>query len=293
MQNPQPLKISLAAIFMIIFWAAAYVGIRAGLKGYSPGPMALFRYLVASVCMFFIYNHSLKFRRIAGRDLLSIAVLGVLGFAVYNIALNYGEISVPAGIASFIIAQIPVLITLFAVLFYQDRLTKFGWLGTAVSFFGILLIALSDRNNAHFTISVFYVLIATLSGSCYSILQKPLLKRLHPIEFTAIAIWFGTLAMLFYLPQLIREIPTAPLSATLAVIFNGIFPAAIAYILWSYVLSNLPITKAASFLYVVPIITTLMGAVWLKEIPSSLAITGGLIALLGAFLVNRGVLHKT
>src|SRR3990167_4832736 len=61
-------KLYSAIILIILFWASAYIGIRAGLQGYSPGPLALFRYLIASACMFFIYWRTLNFRRIPWRD---------------------------------------------------------------------------------------------------------------------------------------------------------------------------------------------------------------------------------
>lgn len=282
------LKIPLIAMIMIVLWGSAYVGIRAGLTDYSPGAMALLRYLVASLCMFFIYGRTLKFRKMKWADFFAIAILGILGFSIYNVTLNYGEITVTAGIASFIISQVPVLITLVSVVFFKERLAWFGWLGTCLCFVGIFLMAFGEGHGYHIDYGVLYILIATIAGCIYAILQKPLLKRVHPIEFTAYAIWCGTLVLLIYLPSLIEELPRASFSATAAVIYNGIFPAAIAYLLWSYLLTLIPATKAAAFLYIVPFVTLIIAVVILKEIPAPLAILGGAMALLGAILVHRG-----
>lgn len=290
------LKTNLTALFMIIFWASAYVGIRAGLTGYTPGALALFRYLVASVCMLFIYGRFLpKSARpvnINRQELFFLFILGLLGFTIYNIALNYGEISITAGIASFLISQIPVVITLLAVIFFNDRLTFSGWIGTVVSMTGIFLISIGQDRLFHFDIGVLYILIAVFAGSLYSVFQKPLLRKFHPIQFTAYAIWFGTLALLIYLPSLVHEIVKAPLIATFSAIYLGIFPAAIAYLLWSYIINYLPASKAASYLYIVPPVTTIMGWLLLNEIPRMMAIVGGIIALFGAILVNLSVKHE-
>lgn len=286
------LTITIAAFLMVLFWALAYVGIRAGLKGYSPGSMALFRYAVASICMLIIYTRMLKFRRIPTPSLLKIASLGIVGFSVYNVALNYGEVTVPAGIASFIISQVPVVMTLFAVGKGQDRLTQLGWTGTIISSMGLILIAIGQSHGWELDRGIVYVLICTLASCIYALYQKPMLREIHPIEFTSYAIWAGTAAMLIFAPQLIHELPRAPLGATLWVIFNGIFPATLSYLLWSFVLAHSPTTRAASYLYLVPIVATLLGWLLLGEIPTWLSIVGGLLALIGAICVNRGVIPK-
>lgn len=287
------LKTYFSLTLIIFLWASAYVGIRTGLTAYSPGPLALLRYFIASICMLFIYRHQLKhFRRIPSKVFLQIVTAGIFGFSIYNIALNYGEQSVTAGTASFILCQIPVIITLLTIAFRGEKFTRFGWLGTLISFIGILLISLASEGGIHFNAGVGYCLIATAAGSIYSYWQKSLLQKTNPVEFTAIAIWSGTAALMIYAPTLWHEIPAANYNATLAAIYNGIFPAAIAYLLWGYVIAQMPMAKAASFLYLVPVATIFLGWLVLGEIPLHLALLGGIFALLGAFMVHRNVIHK-
>jgi drug/metabolite transporter (DMT)-like permease len=255
--------------------------------------MALFRYLVASVCMFFIYWRTLNFRCIPWRDVAIALIMGICGFSIYNLGINYGEMTVSAGMTSFIISQVPVIITLLAIMFFGDRLTRLGWAGTLISVTGIFFIAFSEKTGIHFNMGVFYLLTAVCAGAIFSILQKSLLKRMHPIECTTLAIWFGTLGLIFYLPELIHEIPRASTIATITVIYNGIFPAAIAYLLWSYVSAKFPMSQVAVLLYLVPVVATLLGFLILKEIPTGLAIMGAIMTLIGAFLVSRNVSANT
>jgi len=60
-----------------------------------------------------------------------------------------------------------------------------------------------------------------------------------------------------------------------------VFPAAIGYVCWAYVLTRMPVARTASFLYFVPAITTALGWVWLREVPSIASLAGGLVAILG------------
>lgn len=284
------LKVYVAAGLMILFWASAYVGIRAGLTGYSPGSLALFRYLIASFCMLFIYLRVLRFRRIAILDVSRAVILGIFGFAIYNVALNYGEVTVTAGAASFIVAQMPILLTLLGVFRRGERLKLWGWLGVVISVIGVGLITLGEQEHFHFDFGILFIFIAMLSGFIYSYFQKILLLRMRPVEFSACAMWGGTAAMFIYLPQLIKELPTASWHATLSAIYIGIFPVAIGFILWSYIISMTSTSKAASFLYLIPPVAVIVGWFWLKEIPTTLVIIGGFVALLGAIMANRGVI---
>jgi len=285
-QSSVALTTGIALVTVIFFWASAFVGIRAGLTGYSPGALALLRYGVASVCMIPLFLTT-KRHTFNLKDFGQFVLIGVLGFSIYNVALNYGEMTVTAGIASFIISLIPILITLFAVVFLKEKFTKLAWIGVLVSFIGIVIIAIGESDQATFDYGVLYTLIATIASALYVIIQKPLLKRFSAIEVTSYAIWTGTFCMLIYLPQLWQQLPHANITATVAAIYMGIFPAAIAYLLWSFVLTHMPASRAASFLYFLPVVTIILGWLLLGETPSLIAIAGGFIALLGTAIVNK------
>jgi drug/metabolite transporter (DMT)-like permease len=132
-----------------------------------------------------------------------------------------------------------------------------------------------------------WVLLAALCQSVFFVLQKPLLTCNAPVGVTATVIWAGTLGFVPFaegLPLAIRE---APLDTTLAVVFLGVGPAALAYLTWAYVLARFPAGQAAGFLYLVPPATMLIGWWWLGELPTPLALLGGLLAISGVAIVAR------
>lgn len=96
---------------------SAFVGIRIGLTSYSPGSLALLRFLIASACMLLLQARLSSQKRIPWSERLPLICTGVVGIGVYNTCLNYGEMTVSAGIASFILGLMPVLTVLLSVIF--------------------------------------------------------------------------------------------------------------------------------------------------------------------------------
>ncbi len=280
---------------VLLLWASAFAGIRAGMRitpagglgadGYGPGELALLRFCTAAAALA-LYGRATRMRLPARADLPGIGLAGLLGISIYHVALNFGEVSVQAGAASLLISAAPVFTALLSALFLHERLTRLGWSGILLAFAGVALIAVSGGGGLHFTPGALLILLAAVVAAAFSILSKRTLRRYTALEFTSYAIWAGTLPMFIFLPGLLRQVRVAAPPATLAVVYLGIFPAAIAYVLWNYALPRMPASLLSSFLYLSPVIASFIAWVWLGEVPALLTILGGGSAILGVVLVQ-------
>jgi drug/metabolite transporter (DMT)-like permease len=215
------------------------------------------------------------------------AGVGLFGVTAYHLAISYGLVTVAAGAASMIVNTAPVFTALLAALFLGERLRLLGWAGMLVSLSGAAVIALEQGKGIHFAPEAGYLLIGAIVWALNMVLQKPLLKKYSPLEVTAWSIWIGTVPLLFFTPQLLSALQTAPPSSTAMLVYLGVVPIGAAYVMWAFVMSRMTASRAAGFLYLIPVIATLIGWAWLHEAPKPLGILGGVLVISGLVLVNR------
>lgn len=255
------------------------------MEAFTPGHVTLYRFLVASAALG-LYALVTRIPVPPLADLGRIALLSFSGITLYHVCLNYGEVSVPAGTASLIIAAGPVITALLATRFAGERLNALGWLGTFTSLAGVALIVLGSGQSVSFTQGALLIFAAAVFTSLYFVFQKPLLRRMNPLHFTVWSLILGTVPMLVFLPGFGSELAKAPLPAHLALIYIGLFPAALAYLTWTFALSRVGASTTTSFLYVSPVFAIFIAWVWLHEVPKPVTLLGGAIAVAGVILVN-------
>lgn len=269
----------------VVAWASAFPAIRAGLTAFGPAELGAVRFGVAAIpaAIFLAITRpplprwSEAWRFIYG---------GIVFVAFYTTLLNYGEVTVSAGAASFIINVAPIMVAIMAVFTLSERFSRLAWFGTFVSFAGIGLIALGEGDGLKINSGALLILGAAFCTASTAIVQKPLFRAHKPLAVSAWNMVIGAVALLPVLPAGIEQAAVANTEALVSAIYLGIVPSFIAYGSYAVALSRLPASRATNFLYCVPPTATVMGFFWLGEVPGLAGIIGGLMALGGVVLVN-------
>ncbi len=280
----------------LVLWAPAFVAIRHLGRDFSPGALSLGRLLVGSAALGVVAVVSGRSSGRPGRGLPrptrgewgSLAVIGVLWFGVYNLALNEGELRVDAGTAAMLIQVSPVLIALLAALLLDEPFTASLAAGLALALAGVALIATSSSQAGDR--DVLGVLLCLVSAVVYSIsliVQKPLVRRLSALHVTWLACTIGAVVCLPWAPALVRQLLEAPASSVAWVVYLGVFPTAVAFTTYAVALSHMDASRLGVSTYLVPPVTIVLGLVLLQETPPAMAYAGGALTLVGVAVARR------
>ena len=120
----------------------------------------------------------------------------------------------------------------------------------------------------------------------YFSLQKHYSHRYDGLTMVCYTVWAGTVFLLIYLPGLIGEIVNAPLRVNVAVSILGLFPSALAYLAWAYVLKHMDVSRASMSLYLTPPMAIAIASVLLGEVPSAMVVVGSVVVLSSVLALN-------
>jgi drug/metabolite transporter (DMT)-like permease len=204
------------------------------------------------------------------------------------VALNWGEQHVDAGTAAMVVNVGPILIVLLSAWLLGEGLSRPLVAGITVSFSGVILVGVATSASRHSSLAgVLLCLLAAVSYSLAAVTQKPALRHASALQITTFGCAVGALACLPFSGQLVSQLASAPLTATLSVAYLGVFPTAVAFTTWAYALSKTSASKMGATTYLVPALTVLMSWAILGQVPAWLALAGGMLCLAGVAL-SRG-----
>ncbi|PAO68456.1 DMT family transporter [Bacillus sp. X2(2017)] len=265
---------------MICLWASAFPGIRAGLEGYTPEHLALFRLLIGSMALL-LFAVLTRMRLPDLKDIPAIFLLGFLGFALYHILLNISEKTVSAGVASLLVTTAPIFSAMLSRLFFREHFGFAKWIGSMISLLGVSLIAFGSGDYTYSMKGILFILLAAFSESIYFVFQPRYIKKYGFIRFVTFSIWGVTIPMLMFLPGLGGEMINASTNATLSIVYLGLLPTVVPYFALAYVTSLVGASEATLSLYVTPALTLIISWIWIGEIPTLISLLGGVVTVGG------------
>jgi drug/metabolite transporter (DMT)-like permease len=271
---------------MVLTSAPTYVATRESLKVLSPQDLTPVGFLGAAV----VLGIFLLFRRqrlgLTGRDVPRMLLAGILGYAGYGLLLNLGQATVPAGTASLLLNISPVFAFMLSYLVLRERTTRLGYVGIVTALVGVAVITLGDTSAVGFNRDAMYIVAAALVLSVFLIVQQPLFKRVPPVE---VVFWGSIIGGLATLPTATFTMDPAGFSPSswAGLIVLVVMSTAVAYAFWNISLARTSVAEGGALLYVVPVLSLLLGWGLLAEVPTGASLVGGTAALAGVVLLSR------
>ncbi|GAA0994815.1 DMT family transporter [Subtercola frigoramans] len=271
---------------VVVLWASAFPAIQVAAPELGPVGLSIVRLAVAAVALLAVAPF-ITVRVPAARDLLLIAGCAFFGMTAYQLLLNTGELYVPAGTASIIVAAAPLVSVAIAAFAFKEKLSAIRVAGSIVAIGGVLLVCIA-RAGLSVSAAVWIVVAAMVAQGAYHPLSRLLLRTYTALEVATYGMIAGTILTLPFLSAGWQQITAASPSAWAAAVYLGVLPSAAGFVLWGYAVARLPVVTSTSLLYLVPAVAVLISFVWLGEIPLPSELIGGAIIIIGVIGISQG-----
>ena len=274
------------AFIAIFFWATAFILTKVVLKEVDVTTLGVLRYFFASIIVIFILIKQ-KISLPALKDIPAFIFAGFSGYAGYIAFFNMATLLSSPSTLSVINALAPAITAIVAYFIFNERIKLIGWFSMGISFCGILILTLWD---GVLTINkgVLYMLIGCLLLSLYNISQRYLTKKYSSFDVSMYSMLIGGILLVVYSPSSIRNIFSISFNSLILIIYMSVFPSIISYFFWTKAFELAKhTTEVTSFMFVTPVLATLMGIIILGDIPKLSTLIGGVVIILGMILFNK------
>ena len=290
MKNPKSIDYILLSILSLI-WASAFFNIKIATYSYGPITIAFFRILLGAipVILLCLYN-KIKIEAFS-QDWLWFASIGFINLVIPFFLIAYGVQKVQSNLAAILMASTPLSATILAHFFTKnEKINYTKTIGVLIGFFGIILL-FSDNvliDNSNF----FYALMILLGSTFYvvgGLLTLKISKKRNENVTASILIW-GTI--IIFPITIVIEQPwnlSPRLDSTISLIYLGIVPTGIAWLLRFHILKRNGLVFQAQVAYLIPIFGVILGYIFLKEIITIKVLIALIAVIIGFYFVRRSI----
>jgi drug/metabolite transporter (DMT)-like permease len=283
-------------------WSVNYIVARKAPGEVAPHALALGRWLMAFLIMLpfawqaipaeFKQDRGQFFAAVKkeGSDLL---ILGALGMWICGAFVYLGAVTTSAINIGLIYSVSPALLAIVSVWWFKEHLRASQWLGVACAVCGVLFVLfkgnLQNLTALEFTSGDWWIVIAALSWTVYSILLRRRLSVFDP--FTRLTLITGA-GVLVLIPFTIGEViwlnpPALSSYSILLMLAVAVFPGVCAYQAYSFMQKELGAARTGLVLYLGPLYAAASAWIFLGEPPQWYHFVAAPMILFGVYWVSR------
>ena len=274
------------AFIAIFFWATAFVLTKVVLKEVDATSLGVLRYFFSSIIVIFILiKQKISLPKL--KDIPAFVFAGFSGYAGYIVFFNMATLLSSPSTLSVINALAPAITAIVAYFIFNEKIKIIGWISMGISFCGILILTLW---NGTLTVNkgVIYMLIGCVLLSLYNISQRYLTKKYSSFDVSMYSMLIGGILLVVYSPSSVRNIFSISFNSLILIIYMSVFPSIISYFFWTKAFEIAKhTTEVTSFMFVTPVLATLMGIIILGDIPKLSTLIGGVVIILGMIIFNK------
>jgi len=281
----------LALGIAVLFWSSSFIVLKFAFQRFDPMVVIFGRMLIASLCFLLVFKN-LKNIDYRPGDWKLLAFMGICEPGCYFVfeamALTYTD----ASQAGMICALLPLMVAVVARFTLGEQLTRRMVVSFGLAIVGAVILsaaAESTETASNPVLGNFLEFMAMVCAVGYMITLKRLTPRYNPWFLTMIQAFIGTI---FYFPLLFLPSTTLPTSFDLfgvsTIFYLGIMVSILAYGFYNYGMSKIPVGQASSFINLIPVITLILGVLFLNEHLNWIQYAASALVIVGVYVSQSG-----
>ena len=286
----QNLRTYSAITLAMIFWAYSFIWGKQVLDIYPPSTVVLFRLSLAAILLFIFAKWTNKLQKTKKEDLKYFILLSFFEPFLYFIGESQGLKLVSSTFASVIIATIPLFIAIISFFFLSEKISVINLIGVFISIIGVLMIVFTKNMDLSAEpIGILFMFLAVFAAVGYTLVIKTLIEKYN--IFT-IVFWQNIIASIAFIPLFLffdfkQFIQIGfSLEALKYIFLLAIFASNAAFILYTYTIKHIGITRSGVFSNLIPIITAILAFFILDEKLSLIKYIGIAVVVIGLIITQ-------
>ena len=288
-------KAYLFLILTTLFWAGNFiVGQQASRFDIPPFTLNFYRWTFAWLILApFTIKEIIEKKDHIRENIKLIIILGITSITIFNSIVYYSLNFTQVISGVLMISTIPVMIIVFCWLLKIEKSNIYQILGVIFSLSGVIVIItkadLVILLNLNFNKGDLWMVVAMFSWAMYSALLRKKKLEISQLSLLQIIISAG---LVFLFPAYLIELSlghkaTIHLPFILILTYVVLFPGLASFIFWIKGISIIGSNRAGIFLHLIPIFSTIMAIIILKEKFMFYHLIGALLIITGIILSSR------
>ena len=267
-----------------LIWGSSYLWISIGVDSFAPMVVAMLRIAFGFAVLSFFPAARTPIEPSDRRRLFLLALVWQgIPLSLYPFAEQW----ISSSVAGMLNGALPVLIAALATVLLRRPPGRNQMIGMAIGIVGVVCIALPTwRGGSRLALGVEFVLIALCGYAVAANISVPLTQKYGalPVQWS-----MQRISLLYVTPFGLWGLRTSTFTweAFGAVAVLGIFGTGFAFLLAARVFARVGATRGASFNYLIPVVSIVLGVAVRGDHVAGLAIAGTGLVLVGALFCSR------
>jgi len=283
-------------IFATALWGGNIIAAKvASIISLEPIKLSFYRNIVVIIILlpFVFYKIKIIFE-IFKQNWKIIIFLSIFSVSIFNTFMNIALTTSSVISSSLMPAFAPSMIIILSLIIYNSKISYLQFIGVIISFIGFINIIIRgdilNLGSLNFVVGDIWMLGCVSCWALYSVMIRKIPKGIDNLSFLFLIFFIGNIFVLpFYIIEsfINQSFAINEQNGFLLVLYCGIGPALISYLLWIKAIKIIGANNSGLFLNLIPIFSSLISIIFLKEKLELFHIVGALLIFTGIYLVIK------